>query len=198
VLLSDSHCDKSDQIYSMSPEPNTINLIRTKTSSSPQYDSIESSLRKSGYVGLIAFVCIGISLTVIYTLFYFQLQSLDQEKIQLVNRINASKSKEAMLMAIQNRTKVVSNVIKNQKPWMKILDLVSTFASAPLLTNISVDDQNKVVIAVKSQTLESVLDMVNIIISQTKDNQIRSPQLISFQTAKKGGVELTIAFFAVF
>lgn len=182
----------------MPNQPNTINLIRTKTSSSPQLEAIESSLKKSGLIGLVAFICVGVVLGIVYTLYYVRLQNLENEKTQLTNRINAAKNKEGLLIAIKDRTNVVSKVIKNQKPWVKILDLVATFAAPPLLTNIAVDDQNKVTISVKSQSLDNVFDLVNTILSHTKENKIKNPQILSFQIAKKGGVELTISFFAVF
>jgi hypothetical protein len=177
---------------------NTINLIRTKTSSSPQLEAIELSLRKSGMYGLVAFLCIGVVLGLVYTLSSYQLQAYENEKEQLVSRINASKNKEGLLIAIKDRTKVVEKVVKNQKPWTKILDLVATFAQPPLLTNITADDQNKVTITVKSQSLDSVRTMIGIILDHTKNNQIKNPQIVSFQIAKKGGVELTISFFAIF
>ena len=182
----------------MPNQPNTINLIRTKTSSSPQLEAIESSLRKSSIAALIGFISLGVILAIVYGLYYFQLQNFESEKTQLTNRINAVKNKEGLLIAIKDRTKVVDKVMKNQKPWIKILDLVATFATPPLVTNITVDDQNKVTIAVKSQSLDSVVDMVNIILAHTKENTIRNPQIISFQVAKKGGIELSISFFAVF
>jgi hypothetical protein len=177
---------------------NTINLIRTKTSSSPQLDAIEASVRRSAYIAVAAFLCIGVTAAIVYYLFYFENLNLQKEKTQLIARINAEKNKEGFLIAIKDRTKIVQKVMENQKPWTKTLDLVATFAIPPTLASLSVDEQNKVVLGIKAGSLDQVLYMINTIIVHTKENRIRNPQLLSFQIGKKGEVELSISFFALF
>ena len=177
---------------------NTINLIRTKTSTSPQLDAIEGSIRRSAYVGVGLFLCIGVTMAIVYYLFYFQNMSLQKEKATLIGVINAEKNKEGLLIAIKDRTKIVQKAMESQKPWTKTLDLVATFAIPPSLASLSVDEQNKVVIGIKAGSLDEVLYMVNTIIAHTTDKKIRSPQLLSFQVGKKGEVEMSISFFALF
>ncbi|OGG30580.1 hypothetical protein A3A63_01905 [Candidatus Gottesmanbacteria bacterium RIFCSPLOWO2_01_FULL_46_9] len=177
---------------------NTINLIRTKTSSSPQLDAIEASVRRSAYIGVAAFLCIGVIMAIVYYLFYFENLKLQKEKTQLIDRINAEKNKEGLLIAIKDRTRIVQKAMGSQKPWTKTLDLVATFASPPTLSSLSVDEQNKVVLGAKAGSLDEVLYMVNTIIVHTKENRIKNPQLISFQLGKNGEVEATISFFALF
>lgn len=182
----------------MPTSPNTINLIRTKTSSSPQMEAIEASLKKSSYIGLALFLGVSVILALLYGLFYFENGNLQKQKTQLIADINSQKSKEGLLLAIKDRTKTVEKAMATQKPWTETLDLVSTFATPPLLSTISVDEQNKVTLSVKADSLDDLLTMVNTIITHTKEDKIRNPQLLSFQVGKTGQVELTISFFALF
>jgi hypothetical protein len=182
----------------MPTSPNTINLIRTKTSSSPQLDAIEASLRRTGYIGVVLFLCASCVIAMVYFLFYFEESSLQKEKADLTRRVNAAKNKEGLLLAIRDRTKTVEKAMANQKPWVKVLDLVETFAVPPNLGTITVDEQNKVVITLKAASLDEVLKMVNTIIASAKDNHLKDPQLISFQFGKGGIAELSVSFSAVF
>src|SRR6185369_1581387 len=143
----------------MPTSPDTINLIRTKTSSSPQIDAIESSLRRTAYIAVALFLCTGITMAIVYYLFYFQNLTLQKEKASLIARINADKNKEGFLIAIKDRTKIVQKVMANQKPWTLMMDLVATFAKPPLLTTFTVDEQNKIVLGIKSDSLDDVLTM---------------------------------------
>ncbi len=161
-------------------------------------NSLESSLRRSGYVGLVGFIGIAVILAVIYILLYFQNQNLQQEKAQLLDRINAQKTKEGLILAIKDRTKIVEKARANQKPWTEVLDLVTTLASPPALSSITVDEQNKVVISVQAGSLDEVNSMVNAIILQDKEKRLRSPQLVSLQFGKKGEIDLAFSFYALF
>lgn len=177
---------------------NSINLIRTKTSGSPGLDSIEQSLRRSGYIGLFAFLCVGVVIASLYFFFYQQNSGLIQTKTTLTTQVDAEKQKEGMYLAIQDRTKVISSVLAGQRPWVKVLDRISTFVSPPELISISVDDQNKIVLSITSSSLNSVLSIVNAIAAEAKANHFVSPQLLSLQIGNKGLVQVSISFFALF
>src|SRR5512135_3733480 len=123
---------------------NSINLIRTKTSVSPQIEAIEASLRRTGLIGLIAFVCVGFVIGVVYFIFVQEKNALETTKASLVQRVSASAQKEAIYLAIKDRVKIVGKAIDNQKPWYKLLDRINGFILPPELVDVAVDEQNKI------------------------------------------------------
>lgn len=177
---------------------NTINLIRTKTNTSPQFDAIEQSIRKTAMIGLGVFICLSIVIGSVYALFYYKLDTQEAEKKELITRVNSLKVKEAYLLAIKDRTKTVEKVMGNQKPWANMLDLVSTFATPPTLMSLSVDEQDKIGLVIKTESLENVLHIIELIIENVQAAKIKSPQLNSFQMVKNGNFEVSISFYALF
>jgi hypothetical protein len=182
----------------MPTQQNTINLIRTKTSSSPQLESIETSLRRTGMIGLVIFLCVSVVLGSVYTFYFFENQKLQSEKSALIERINAQKNKEGFLLAIKDRTKLVQKAMASQKPWIQTIDLVSTFVTAPFLTSMTVDELDKVTLSVSANSLDNILIMISSIIEDAKHNKLRNPRLASFVVGKKGAIDLTISFTAKF
>lgn len=176
----------------------SINLIRTKTSGSPELGSIEQSLRRSGYIGLFAFLCMGVVVGVVYYFFYQENTTLTQTKTTLEMQVDAQKQKEGMYLAIQDRTGVIGSVLSGQRPWVKVLDRINTFVSPPELTSIAVDDQNKIILSITTSSLDSVMSVVNAVIAEAKANHFVNPQLLSLQIGNKGVVQVSIAFFALF
>lgn len=177
---------------------NTINLIRTKTSESPQLDAIEVSLRRTGYIAIIGFLCLSVITGSVYAFFSHELSKYKTEQSELITRINSLKTKEGYLLAIKDRTKTVEKAMSNQKPWGQMLDLVATFTAPPALVNIAVDEQNKIVLTLKTGSLEQILSIVDTISNHVNAGKIRSPQLISFQFGKSGDFEISLSFYAMF
>jgi hypothetical protein len=177
---------------------NTINLIRTNTNESRQFDAIEISVRKTAMIGLLIFISLSVVIGSVYALFYYKLDNQEAEKKALITRVNSLKNREAYLLAIKDRTRTVEKVMGNQKPWAQMLDLVSTIAVPPSLMSILVDEQDKIALTIKTQSLENVLHIVESIIANVDAAKIKSPQLNSFQMVKDGYFEVSISFYAVF
>lgn len=175
-----------------------INLIRTKTSSSPQLEAIERSLRRTAYVSIIAFLSIGVIVGVTYFLFTAEKSRLDNSKQQLEQQITGNATKEAMYVAIKSRVRIVGSAIQNQKPWGRLLDRVTLFITPPALTDISVDNQNRVSISVETTSLEQLAGVVRALTDSVKANQVVNPQLVSFQIGNSGAIQSTFSFLAVF
>jgi hypothetical protein len=177
---------------------NNINLIRTKTGSTHQYEAVEVSLRKTGYIGLIGILCIGFILAVIYFFFAQEKSHLETKKQNLVRELTLNAQKQGMFLSIKDRTKIVKRVMANQKPWALLLDRVTQIMQPPALSNVMVDDQNKVTITLAAQNVDTILTAVSALITQANENTILNPQLLSFQIGKNGNIESTISFFVVF
>lgn len=182
----------------MAANQHTINLIHTQSNVSPELDAIDASVRKATVVTLIVFICVAVVTASVYVLYYFKQQTVDDEKKELITHVNTLKNKEAYLLAIKDRTKTVEKVLLNQKPWIQVLNLVNTFASPPLLSSITVDEQDKIALIIKVDSLEEVLRIVDSLKQYVSQNKIKNPQLVSFQILKNGSFEISISFYAVF
>jgi len=177
----------------------SINLIRTKTSISPQYEAIELSLRKTGLIGIIAFLCASFLIGIVYLLINAEYTSLKSEKTTVLRELSQYAKSEVYYRAIKDRTKIVTAVMATQHPWSQLLDRVTnSIAGPPILTSITVDDQNRIVIMLTTETIESMLNAVNAVITQAQEKALTKPTLVSFQIDDKGKVQVSISFFSVF
>jgi hypothetical protein len=184
--------------FDMASPLNNINLIRTKTSSSPQLEAIEASLKKTGYLGLAIICSIGIVAGIVYIFLLQQKTYLEATKENLGKEITKNIQKEGMYISIKDRTRIVKLVMANQKPWTQLLDRVATIVSPPALTDITVDDLGKITISIRAGSVDTILNTANALIEQANQNHIINPQLISFQIGKTGSITATITFFVVF
>ncbi|HUD18860.1 MAG TPA: hypothetical protein VMR81_00240 [Patescibacteria group bacterium] len=182
----------------MAPLQSSINLIRTKTGTSPQLDAIETSLRRTGYVGVVGFLCVSLVCAVIYILFNQSKQNLQSSKRNLINEVTGDAKKEGLFVSIKNRTFIVGNAMQNQRPWADLLDRINIFVPAGSLTDIVVDDQDKISLSMNVSSFEALLQVVNAIITQTQSNHLVNPQLTSIQIQANGGILASVTFFAVF
>ncbi len=182
----------------MAPLQSSINLIRTRTGASPQLEAIETSLRRTGYVSIIAFLCVSIICTVIYVLFNQNKQDLQSSKQSLINEVTGNAQKEALYLSIKNRTLIVGKALDNLHPWADLLDRVNAFSPEGSLAGILVDDENKIILTYKVASFNTLLQIVNAIIQSANTNHLVSPQLVSLQLQNGGGILASISFFAVF
>lgn len=182
----------------MAANQHTINLIHTQANTSPEIDAIEASVRKTAIFALIGFICVAVITASVYGLYFYQQSREEQEKTQLLTRVNSLKNKEAYLLAIKDRTKTVEKVLGNQKPWIQMLDLVNSFVTPPSLSSITVDEQDKIALIIKTESMEDILRIVEAMKVNAVANKIKNPQLVSFQILKTGSFEIAIAFYAIF
>jgi hypothetical protein len=86
----------------------------------------------------------------------------------------------------------------SKKPWAQLLDQINTFVVPPVLSSITVDDQNKIVLTVNAGSIDTILPIVNALIGLAQANHLISPQLVSIQISKTGNVIASFSFSAVF
>ncbi len=182
----------------MAANQHTINLIHTQANASPEIDAIDASVRKAAIFALIGFICVAVITASVYGLYFYQQNREEAEKADLITRVNSLKNKEAYLLAIKDRTKTVEKALGNQKPWIQMLNLVSSFVAPPFLSSITVDEQDKIALIIRSDSLEDILRIVDAMKLNTETNKIKNPQLVSFQILKTGDFEIAISFYAVF
>jgi flagellar basal body-associated protein FliL len=178
--------------------PNTINLIRSKTISSPQHDAIAESLKKSGLIMIILFISIGLLVGVLNILFSTEEKNLLTQKEQYSTRIENDREIEGFFRSIKDRTHIVRLTIESKKPWSQLLDQVKTIAAPPELMNIAVDEHNIILLTISAESVDSIVPIANSLIAQAEASRLTQPQLVSLNISKTGKVTASFSFIAVF
>ncbi len=176
----------------------TINLIRTKTSMSPQAEGIEEGLRRTSYILLAATIFVGVLLSSAYFFLMNEKQSLEETKRQLTTQITIDQVKEAQFLAIRERIAIVQKAMGSQRPWSRLLDIIATFASPSDLTSVVVEGNAKAVITMRDISMEDVLRITRMLMQQVSQERMRNPQLLSLQLTEEGSVDVSLSFFPVF
>jgi len=161
-------------------------------------EAIEASLRKSGYIGLIIFLSVGLLIGVLYLLFSAEVRNLESQREQYAHQIDGDKQIEGYFRSIQERTGIVSNTMSSKRPWAELLSELTSVVAPPVLADIAVDDSGKITITVNASSVDALVPIVNGLIAADQAKQFIDPQLISFQFAKSGSVVATFSFSAVF
>lgn len=182
----------------MPTNPNTINLINTKTGLSPQLARIETSLRRAATVAIIVFLAAGLLVGALYFYYSSQLTTIEATRTQLRGQISAAKNSEGLLISIKDRTRIVEKAMDSQRPLAEMLELLSFVAVPPALSSVSVDEDSKIEISIQANTIDEILPPIEALIAYANDGRVRSPELRSVQFGKDGTVSVSIAFNAVF
>ena len=147
---------------------------------------------------LTAFLCVSFVLAVVYIFFMQERSHLEGLKENLTRELTINIQKEGMARSIKDRTQIVKNVMVNQKPWVQVLDRVSLIIPPPALSDISVDDQGKITISVRTDNVDTIAQVVQALIVEAKENRIVNPQLVSFQIGRTGSITVSLSFSMVF
>lgn len=182
----------------MPASSNTINLIRTKTGGSSQYDAVFESLRRAATAGLWLFLLAAFALGASYYYFYTEQGRLAKQRSELYFRVNQARNKEGLLISIKERTAIVDRVLAAQKPWADMLDLLGTIVVPPALSTISVDDQNKIVVGITAPSIDDIVEPMERFVEYAREGKIRIPQILSVQFDKNGKVTVSLVFTAPF
>jgi len=178
----------------------TINLIRTKTAISPQLEIVTTLFRKLSLWALALLIVSGILVSGIF--FYLQIreQQMANTRQQLSQAIAQSTTKEGLLFAVKQRGVLTNKILGVQQPVGKVFDTLSTFSTLGQMTAVSLDDHNKVLLAIHAQSITDVISIVDALIKQTTSNHTRAPQLVSLLLSpeNKGGVDVILSFIAIF
>lgn len=182
----------------MPNNPDTINLISTKTGLSPQLSLIETSLRRTSGIAIVAFLLIGLSVGGLFMYYSSQLATLESTRTTLRNEIAAAKHIEGLLTSIKDRTRIVEKTMDSQRPWAKTLNLLGEIAVPPALAGVSVDENSKIETTIQANSIDDLVSPVRMFISMAREGRIRNPVLQSVQVGKNGFVTISVSFIMVF
>ncbi len=180
------------------PASNTINLIRSKTSGPAQYSAVFESLKRASIVSVWLFLLAAAITGGLYYYYVIEQRALDAERGALRLRVDQARIKEGLLVSIKDRTRIVERVLSAQRPWADMLDLIGTVIVPPELSNIAVDEQNKVGIGITAASIDEIVEPIENFIEYAQTGKIRNPQLSSIQFNKNGSVTVSLSFIAPF
>ena len=134
----------------------------------------------------------------LYVLFSTEEKNLLSQKEEYVKRVNSNKLVEGFFRSIKDRTRIVDNAMQSKRPWSQLLDEMNAIVAPPVLSSISVDSENKIVVTVITGTVDTILPIANALIVKAQANRFINPQLISLQITKTGNIIASFSFSAIF
>lgn len=171
-----------------------INLLKTKTSLSPQVVAVQGQLKMGSYVAIAIVIVIGVLVGVSYSLLNFQLGRIENQKKTLIAQLNTLSRKEGLYVSLKQRLPIVEKALGGQRLWGSVLQTLNSVAVPPELTSVAIDDKNVMVLTLQTNSIETTASMVNAVITLARDRKIRSPQLVALQLLEDGAVQLSISF----
>ncbi len=176
------------------PVPGDINLLKTKTSLTPELITLMEKLRVGSFVAIGVVLVVGFLIAMSPLFLTGERNSLLEAKKQLVAAIAADARKEGLFLSVKDRIPVVDRAIQSEKPWGQILDMVGSIILPPKLLSLAVDDHYVVFLNVKAGSVEEIAGWINSIIDLVSQKRIRSPQLVSLQLTKEGSMLVSFSF----
>ncbi len=176
----------------------TINLLHTKTSGSPQLVALEGQLLTIAY--WVTGSVLGICLILLAVSLYFKREEsiLTSQKENFIARVSRQKQTEGLLLAIKQRVTVADRVAQTQKPWVRTLDIVTEIADPTQLGGVAVDEAGKVQLHVSSPTFTGIAPVIAVLAREKAKGTIREAQLSGLQINDKGGIEIGVSFIPNF
>ena len=174
-----------------------INLFKTKAISEKFLD-VATQLRRMSYLALFILVIIGGAVGFAFVFIRGVHESRTNEKNRLTQTLTQYNRREGLLLSVKERVETVKKVDATRKPWVDIVNAVSQVAAPPQLQAIVQDDQNRMALNIRVETLEETLTMTQTVLSLTRENLIKNPQLSSLTINRDGTIAFGFSFIPVF
>lgn len=171
-----------------------INLLKSRSSLSPQILAIQEQLRWVGAGSILLVIILALGIGVTYLIFLQQRQALETRRKQVLSAIANESVKEGLYFSVRQRLPVVEKALGMQQPWGSLLDDINTIARPPDLSSVVVDEQNIVVLSIKATSVEQTADMVNAVVRLVQERRIKNPQLLGLQLSKEGNVQINLSY----
>ena len=160
--------------------------------------SVETQFRSISYIVLIVTLVTGFLLGGSYILVRQRFSSLENTRKKLISQLNAQSTKESMFIALKDRIAILDKVFVMLRPLATTLDTTTSIAAPPLLTSLTYEDQGRMVVMVRTPSIDEALTVVGAVSTLAADQQLRVPQLQSLSMDKDGSIRLSVSFYPVF
>lgn len=171
-----------------------INLISTATGRSPELIRLESIIRKAGIASLIFVIVTGLLIGGTFFFFTVYQASLLSQKNSLIDSINQSALKEALLVSVQQRVSTVKKATADIKSFTPFYTIISQLTPPQNILTITLDDNNRAVLQTHVGTIDDAVKLTDTLLSVVKDGKASKPQLVGFNIQQDGSFDVTLAF----
>lgn len=171
-----------------------INLLKSRSSLSPQLQAIQEQIRWLGFGSIIFVIVACIVVGVTYVILLQQRQALDARRQQVLSAIANESLKEGLYFSLKQRLPVADKALATQRPWGPLFEAITTIAVPPQLSSVTVDDQNVVVLTIRATSIDETANAVNAVVGLVQERKVRNPQLVGLQLMKDGAVQLSLSF----
>lgn len=175
-----------------------INLIQTKPEESPQTRIVTTFLQRLSLWALTVFIASGIAVGGMYYYLKVRYDQLVITHRDLSQIITQNATKEGLLASVKQHAALITKIIGVQQPVGNVFDMLTSFVSPGQMSDVSLDDKNKVSLSIHAASIDEVISVTDTLIKQTAENRIRAPQLVFLRLAKTGGFDVGVSFIAVF
>lgn len=175
-----------------------INLLKAKTILSPQLIAMEGQLRSASLVLLFALFLSGMVSGIGYVIIRRQHNRLVVQQQSLMTAIGTQIRKEGFYVSLKDRLAIIGNILKGQRSWLGVLDLIDRVTEARAKTSFTVNEGDQVSLTITNATLEDTFTMVERILLEVADKTIANPILESIQYQKDGTVRVSLTFTPIF
>lgn len=174
-------------------EQNTINLLRTK-STSPELLYWANRLRVAGIVSVGALLISGLVLGGVYLFLRKDTERLEQNKSELISRVSQERVKEGLLLSLKQRIGVAAKIQETEHSLGVVLDTVNRIADAKELIAVTSDEKQQIRIIVKTGSVEEAARVIANVLRMVQAKLVINPQLVGLDLGSDGSVRITIAF----
>lgn len=178
-------------------EQTSINLLRPQAKLPTKFSTISESLQKISVTSLIVFLVVGIVVAAMYFIMQMRFSTLVTRRDQMRTKISTFAQSEALLVALQERVRVVDKLLSSQVDWAATVERMNQLAPPGVLASVAVDGKQRVVMTITTDSIEALFPVLSAIISDVDAKRILSPTMVSFQLYQDGVANVIVSFFPV-
>lgn len=175
----------------------SINLISPQSKKGGALAPIEGQLQRASFISLGVFIAVTIAVSLLYFFVSQQNRVLQSRRDRVREQVASFVSTEGLLLAVKSRAGIGGKILAAQTDWSGVLARVSQFAPPGTLGSISVDEKRRVVLTIKTSSIEANLPILAAVLAAVTEKRFLAPQIVSFQLGAGGATDLVISFLPV-
>lgn len=175
-------------------ETDTINLLRAKTGISPKLTAIGKELRIVSIILTSIVVGVGLLTSVGYVVLNRNFKEHERIKKQMLDAISSQTKKEGLYVSVQDRLRVIDQILAQGYPWDSALTSILGLGSADQFKSLSIDDAGQVSLRMDSPTFEDARMVIEKIVTHIIEKDITVPRLATLRLDEEGKIHMALSF----
>lgn len=172
----------------------SINFIKSPINEIPLLAGMIPILKRMAGICLAALVISGIIAGGVYYYFFTLENTRIAQKNALVESVSQDSKKEGLLLAVKQRSAIVSSLTSGQKNMTAFFDILGQFITPEQLETVTMSDNNKVMVGAKTATIGDAVTLVESLLKTVDSGKVSKPDLVLFNLAKNGEFKISVSF----